>query len=114
MNAGLDFGWLADALLCQVAGRLVEQVRPGDAVGRLGGDQFVVLARDCDSAEAAALAFRLQSSFGAPFDSSGIVVPLSASIGVAVARESSRDAHQLLSDADAAMFAAKSSGRDRV
>jgi diguanylate cyclase (GGDEF)-like protein len=105
---------LADALLCQVAGRLVEQVRPGDAVGRLGGDQFVVLARDCDSAEAAALAFRLQSSFGTPFDSSGIVVPISASIGVATARDGSRDAHQLLSDADAAMFAAKSSGRDRV
>ena len=105
---------LADALLCQVAGRLVEQVRPGDAVGRLGGDQFVVLARDCDSAEAAALAFRPQSSFGAPFDSSGILVPISASIGVAIARDESRDAHQLLSDADAAMFAAKSSGRDRV
>jgi predicted signal transduction protein with EAL and GGDEF domain len=83
-------------------------------VGRLGGDQFVVLARDCDSAEAAALAFRLQSSFAVPFDSSGIVVPLSASIGVAVARDSTRDAHQLLSDADAAMFAAKGSGRDRV
>ena len=105
---------LADALLCQVAGRLVEQVRPGDTVGRLGGDQFVVLARDCDSAEAASLAFRLQTSFAVPFDSSGIVVPLSASIGVAVARAESRNAHQLLSDADAAMFAAKSSGRDRV
>ena len=105
---------LADALLCQVAGRLVEQVRPGDAVGRLGGDQFVVLARDCDAAEAAALGFRLQSSFATPFDSSGIVVPISASIGVATALNGSRDAHQLLSDADAAMFAAKSSGRDRV
>ncbi|MCU1612470.1 MAG: diguanylate cyclase/phosphodiesterase with sensor(s), partial [Frankiales bacterium] len=49
---------VGDALLCEAAGRLVEQVRPGDAVGRLGGDQFLVLARGCDSAEAAALAFR--------------------------------------------------------
>ncbi|HEV7210978.1 MAG TPA: EAL domain-containing protein [Blastococcus sp.] len=105
---------LGDALLCQVAGRLVEQVRPGDAVGRLGGDQFVVLARDCDSDEAATLGFRLQASFAVPFESSGITVPLSASIGVAVSRDGIRDPHQLLSDADAAMFAAKSSGRDRV
>ena len=41
-------------------------------------------------------------------------MPLSASIGVAVSRPDVRDPHQLLSDADAAMFAAKSSGRDRV
>jgi diguanylate cyclase (GGDEF)-like protein len=103
-----------DELLCQVAARLVEQVRPGDAVGRLGGDQFLVLARGCDSAEAATLAFRLQKSFSAPFPATGISVPLSASIGVAVARPGAADATQLLSDADAAMYAAKASGRDRV
>jgi diguanylate cyclase (GGDEF)-like protein/PAS domain S-box-containing protein len=105
---------LGDRLLRQVGERLVEQVRPGDAVGRLGADQFVVLARECDQAEAAALAFRLQTTFTLPFTASGISVPLSASIGVAVSRSDVRDPHQLLSDADAAMFAAKSSGRDRV
>ncbi len=105
---------LGDRLLREVGGRLAEQVRPGDAVGRLGADQFVVLARDCDQAEAAALAFRLQTTFTLPFTASGISVPLSASIGVAVSRSDERDPHQLLSDADAAMFAAKSSGRDRV
>ena len=103
-----------DELLSQVAARLTEQVRPGDAVGRLGGDQFLVLARDCDSAEAATLAFRLQKSFSQPFPATGISVPLSASIGVAVARPGADDAAQLLSDADAAMYAAKASGRDRV
>jgi EAL domain-containing protein (putative c-di-GMP-specific phosphodiesterase class I) len=45
---------------------------------------------------------------------SGISVPLSASIGIAVGRPDVREAHQLLGDADAAMMAAKSSGRDRV
>jgi diguanylate cyclase (GGDEF)-like protein len=105
---------IGDALLRQVGQRLTEQVRPGDAVGRLGADQFVVLARDCDSAEAAALAFRLQTTFSLPFTASGISVPLSASIGVAVSRCDVRDPHELLSDADAAMFAAKNSGRDRV
>jgi diguanylate cyclase (GGDEF)-like protein len=105
---------IGDALLRQVGGRLVEQLRPGDAVGRLGADQFVVLARNCDASEAAALAFRLQTTFSLPFAASGISVPLTASIGVAVSRSDVRDPHQLLSDADAAMFAAKSSGRDRV
>ncbi|MCW2532897.1 MAG: hypothetical protein JWP62_2467 [Blastococcus sp.] len=105
---------IGDSLLNQVGARLSDQVRPGDAVGRLGADQFLVLARDCDSSEAAALAFRLQTVFSLPFATSGISVPLTASIGVAVSRPDVRDPHQLLSDADAAMFAAKSSGRDRV
>jgi diguanylate cyclase (GGDEF)-like protein len=105
---------IGDALLRLVGARLAEQVRPGDAVGRLGGDQFVVVARDCESAEAAALGFRLQQTFSLPFAVAGISVPLSASIGVAVARPDTRDPHELLSDVDAAMFAAKASGRDRI
>jgi diguanylate cyclase (GGDEF)-like protein len=105
---------VGDELLRQVGGRLAEQIRPGDAVGRLGGDQFLVLARDCDTAEAAALAFRLQHSFSRPFLAEGISVPLSASIGVAAAQPGVDRAHQLLSDADTAAFAAKSAGRDRV
>ncbi|WP_244522606.1 putative bifunctional diguanylate cyclase/phosphodiesterase [Geodermatophilus africanus] len=105
---------VGDELLRQVGSRLVEQVRPGDAVGRLGADQFLVLARDCDTAEAAALAFRLQDSFSRPFQAEGISVPLSASIGVAAATPGADRAHQLLSDADTAVFAAKGAGRDRV
>jgi len=105
---------IGDELLRLVAGRLSEHIRPGDTVARLGGDQFVVLAHGCDASEAASMAFRLQKVFSRPFRPAGISVPLSASIGVAVARADVRDAHHLLSDADAAMFAAKSSGRDRV
>ncbi|WP_104528803.1 putative bifunctional diguanylate cyclase/phosphodiesterase [Blastococcus saxobsidens] len=105
---------IGDELLRQVGGRLSQEIRPGDTVARLGGDQFVVLAHGCDASEAAALAFRLQTVFAQPFSAGEISVPLSASIGVAVARSDVRDAHHLLSDADAAMFAAKSSGRDRV
>ncbi|RBY92593.1 bifunctional diguanylate cyclase/phosphodiesterase [Blastococcus sp. TF02A-30] len=113
INDSLGHG-IGDALLRQVGDRLTETLRPGDSVGRLGGDQFVVLARRCDDSEAAALAFRLQEIFVRPFVATGISVPLSASIGVAVARPGMRDGHELLSDADAAMFAAKSMGRDRV
>jgi diguanylate cyclase (GGDEF)-like protein len=105
---------VGDELLRLVGARLTEQVRPGDAVGRLGGDQFLVLARGCDSNEAAALAFRLQTTFALPFVASDISVPLSASIGIAMGGPDVREAHQLLSDADAAMFAAKGLGRERV
>ncbi|WP_244277455.1 putative bifunctional diguanylate cyclase/phosphodiesterase, partial [Geodermatophilus obscurus] len=110
-SLGHDVG---DELLRQVGGRLAEQVRPEDAVGRLGADQFLVLARNCDTAEAASLAFRLQSSFSRPFHAEGISVPLTASIGVATAQPGADRAHQLLSDADTAAFAAKGAGRDRV
>ncbi|MGY1686155.1 putative bifunctional diguanylate cyclase/phosphodiesterase [Geodermatophilus sp. SYSU D00867] len=105
---------VGDELLRQVGARLAAQIRPGDAVGRLGGDQFVVLARSCDTPEAASLAFRLQRSFARPFIALGVSVPVSASIGVAVAQPGLRHAHQLLSDADAASYAAKAAGRDRV
>ncbi|RBY88708.1 bifunctional diguanylate cyclase/phosphodiesterase [Blastococcus sp. TF02A-26] len=105
---------VGDELLREVGSRLAAQVRPSDAVGRLGGDQFLVLARECDLSEAAALAFRLQQSFVQPFVAEGISVPLSASIGVAVGQPGQRQAHQLLSDADAAAYAAKGSGRDRI
>lgn len=113
INDSLGHG-IGDSLLRRVGTRLAEQVRPGDEVGRLGGDQFVVLAGGCDASEAAALAFRLQRAFGMPFQTDGISIPLTASIGVAVARPDIQDAHELLGDADSAMFAAKSSGRDRV
>ncbi|MGY1773993.1 putative bifunctional diguanylate cyclase/phosphodiesterase [Blastococcus sp. SYSU D00813] len=105
---------VGDELLREVGNRLAAQVRPTDAVGRLGGDQFLVLARGCDLSEAAALAFRLQQSFVQPFVAEGISVPLSASIGVAAGQPGQRQSHQLLSDADAAAYAAKGSGRDRI
>ncbi len=113
VNDSLGHG-VGDELLRQVGARLTTQIRPGDAVGRLGGDQFVILARSCDTPEAASLAFRLQRSFGRPFTAGGLSVPVSASIGVAVAQPGLRHAHQLLSDADAAGYAAKAAGRDRV
>src|SRR3712207_7282648 len=53
-------------------------------------------------------------SFSRPFQAEGISVPLSASIGVAAAKPGADRAHQLLSDADTAAFAAKGAGRDRV
>jgi diguanylate cyclase (GGDEF)-like protein len=110
-SLGHEFG---DELLRQVAERLSERLRPGDVVGRMDGDQFVVVAAGLDSAEAAGMAFRLQGAFAAPFAIAGISLPLTASIGVAVAAPGATDGQALVGDADAAMYAAKAAGRDRV
>jgi diguanylate cyclase (GGDEF)-like protein len=110
-SLGHEFG---DELLREVSKRLKRNVRPGDTVGRLGADQFLVLAHDCDTSEAAARAFVLQSCFAQPFVADDISVPLSASIGVAIASPGNQKGHKLLSDASTAVFAAKAAGGDRV
>ncbi|GAB3349800.1 putative bifunctional diguanylate cyclase/phosphodiesterase [Modestobacter lapidis] len=108
---------VGDDLLRQLAARLSSRTRAEDTVGRLGGDEFVVLGRDCDAVGAAALAARCQSTFDEPFQLAGRSARLTASIGIATA--SAADvaglrSTDLVGDADLAMYAAKSAGRNRV
>ena len=103
-----------DALLKTVAARLVEHVRPGDTVGRLAGDEFVVL---CDQVEQAAaistLAERLNDALREPVEIVGErQISVSASIGVAVGHGSTHRGDDLLRSADTAMYAVKQRGRD--
>ncbi|WP_245160806.1 EAL domain-containing protein [Blastococcus sp. CT_GayMR16] len=107
---------VGDDLLRQLAARLIERTRAEDAVGRLGGDEFVVLCTDCDVDGAEALAERFRTSFDRPFDLGGRVARLTASIGVATAREGDSDVRStdLVRDADLAMYAAKAAGRNGV
>jgi diguanylate cyclase (GGDEF)-like protein len=102
-----------DAVLAHLAGVLAADVRPGDAAARLGGEEFVVLllAANAEGACAAAERLRMAAACAAPGGPPAITV----SIGVAVAElgdESSAD--DLLRRADAALYAAKRAGRDRV
>jgi diguanylate cyclase (GGDEF)-like protein/PAS domain S-box-containing protein len=103
-----------DDLLVAAARRIESIVPAGDLVARLGGDEFAVVMRDlADPDEAVRTADQLVTAFRSRF-SIGAAEPYAmASIGVAIATESG-DAGDLVRDADTAMYAAKSEGRNRV
>ena len=104
----------ADSLLVEVAGRLEQVVRGGDTVARLHGDEFVVCAEELDSMlEVRALAERVRRELARPFSVDGREVHLTVSIGLAVG-EPEAGAEELLERADAAMYVAKTDGKDRI
>jgi diguanylate cyclase (GGDEF)-like protein/PAS domain S-box-containing protein len=105
------FGHLAgDALLCSVAERLVTCVRPTDAVGRFGGDEFAVLLRSVPHEEDALGALRrIQEVISAPLAVDGVETRVTASMGLAMGC-SFPSAYELLLSADRAMYNAKRMG----
>ncbi len=103
-----------DDLLKVVASRLIEHVRPGDTVGRLAGDEFVVLCDKVEQASAlSSLAERINDALRQPVVLvNGREVGVAASIGIALGHGSTHGADDLLRNADTAMYAVKSRGRD--
>lgn len=106
---------LGDDLLVGVGKRLSGLLRPHDTLGRLSGDEFVVLCEDLDTvAQAAAIAARLAAAFAQPFRLSDVDHSLTASIGVTLDHRNERTPAQLLHDADTAMYEAKRQGGARA
>jgi diguanylate cyclase (GGDEF)-like protein/PAS domain S-box-containing protein len=104
-----------DELLSAVAQRLGETVRPEDTVARMGGDEFVVLVDAVEQTDGVlALAERIRQAIDLPFELGSEEHTITASIGVAVDRHPHSNFEQLLSDADVAMYAVKTGGRDAV
>lgn len=104
-----------DLLLIDVAHRLMRAVRETDTVARSGGDEFVVLLRDVESAERGAAAIaKVRGIFKEPFVLRGLPRQVTASIGVAVYPDDGTSEELLLAHADTAMYDSKQAGRDRV
>jgi diguanylate cyclase (GGDEF)-like protein len=97
-----------DELLQQVAERLSAAVRTTDTVGRVGGDEFVVVCEDVDDAATSVVASRVLAALAEPFQLSQGTVGIAASIGIALSPPHPFD--QLLQEADAAMYRAKRAG----
>lgn len=102
-----------DALLVDTAARLRGAVRPGDGVGRIGGDEFVAICRGIPDREAAQMVVsRIAEAMSWNFRSGSMTFPVSAAVG-AVHVDRVIDAAEALARADVAMYAAKRSANGR-
>ncbi len=113
-----------DELLRQVAARVEETLRPGDAIARvesqlrtaarIGGDEFVVVLEGIRQRdEACTVAERLLQALSRPYRIDSHPVHVSASIGIVAAEQAGEDAGAVLRDCDTAMYEAKRAGRGR-
>lgn len=104
-----------DVVLQVIAGRLADTVRDSDHVGRLGGDEFLIIAEPIqDYDEAFELAQRLHEVIVAPIQVDNTTVAVGASVGIALTSEDECTPEELLRDADLAVYQAKDLGRDRI
>jgi diguanylate cyclase (GGDEF)-like protein len=101
-----------DQLLCAVANRLREMLRPEDFVARFGGDEFVVFQQHIASPEdAAALARRIVERLSERYRIENHLVEIGASVGIALTSPQGSSADTLLKNADMALYRAKADGR---
>ena len=104
-----------DFVLQQVARRLESCVRHSDTVGRIGGDEFVVLLPDITAPERVIqVAEKIRQTLKKPIEFGDRFFEISSSIGIALYPDHGDTVDQLALCADCAMYQAKESGRDRV
>jgi diguanylate cyclase (GGDEF)-like protein len=97
-----------DRLLKSVAERLRQSLRATDVAARIGGDEFVLLAKSLTSEQAAELSHRLTNSISAPYDlGDDVHATIGVSVGIALVPEHGADAEALLAVADEALYEAK-------
>lgn len=109
-----------DAFLQEIAARLKRHIRLEDTVSRIAGDQFAVLITDLDRQSAAAareartVALNLQTLLAAPYETHGIALHVTASIGITLYPTRADDMAQLLQQAELALSRAKEQGRNSI
>jgi diguanylate cyclase (GGDEF)-like protein len=106
-----------DAVLEKMAEIFSAALRPYDAVGRYGGEEFLIVVPNCDGATANEIAERIrvrimEEAFASTFQAHTFHV--TCSFGVAIAKSAPWNMDSLLASADRALYAAKNSGRNKV
>lgn len=106
---------IGDRILQEAAQRMTSAIRESDTVGRIGGDEFVMLILDAGSDEdVLAVAEKISRVLRAPYLLDGQSFSISASIGIAIYPDHGTEINQLVRHADMAMYRAKESGCEQV
>ncbi|OIQ28911.1 MAG: GGDEF domain-containing protein [Alphaproteobacteria bacterium MedPE-SWcel] len=104
-----------DEVLRHVARAMSSQIRDIDMTARVGGDEFVIILRETeDEAQVESLALRVIDAISQPIEIWGEFVNVGASIGIAFVGDHEQDPARILSNADIALYVAKSEGRGRA
>ena len=104
-----------DRLLVAVAQQVRAVIRPSDTLVRLGGDEFLAICENLSGVgDALTVADRIRAAVTHAVHTLSIEIPVSASIGIAMAQTGLESPDSLLTDADTAMYRAKEAGRDGV
>ncbi len=100
-----------DVLIREVGNRLLQNVREGDTLARMGGDEFVVILTEVEGGESVqSIAERMIESFKQPFNIAQQSLFVSPSIGITLFPDDGTDHEALLRNADVAMYKAKEQG----
>ena len=107
---------IGDAVLCELTRRLAGPLRGSDAIGRYGGEEFLIVLSECDTAGALQVAERVRASVAhGPIHTAAGALCVTVSLGAAAAGQGeSADIDKLMLAADKALYRAKRAGRNRV
>jgi diguanylate cyclase (GGDEF)-like protein len=104
---------IGDKMLVTIAKRLVNSIRKDDIVARIGGDEFVIIAKNIKNIKnAKQLAFKLQEKIKQPLEIDTNIFNVSLSIGIAIYPQHAATSDDLLKNADIAMYEVKKEKRD--